>query len=95
MALAKSPAEIVQESKSDVLSKHATWERVNLIDVATLLNGFAFKSSMFSNDSQKGMPLIRIRDVVKHKTNTYYSGEYDEAYVVRKGDFIRMYRIQQ
>ncbi|CAH7472015.1 Methylase_S domain-containing protein [Vibrio chagasii] len=88
MALAKSPAEIVQESKSDVLSKHATWERVNLIDVAALLNGFAFKSSMFSNDPQKGMPLIRIRDVMKHQTNTYYSGEYDEIYVVRKGDLL-------
>ncbi|MEZ9864706.1 restriction endonuclease subunit S [Vibrio breoganii] len=88
MALAKSPAEIVQESKSDVLSKHATWERVNLIDVAALLNGFAFKSSMFSNDPQKGIPLIRIRDVVKHQTNTYYSGEYDETYVVRKGDLL-------
>ncbi len=88
MALAKSPAEIVQESKSKVLSKHATWERVYLIDVATLLNGFAFKSSMFSNDAQKGMPLVRIRDVVKHRTDTYYSGEYDELYVVRKGDLL-------
>jgi type I restriction enzyme S subunit len=88
MALTKSPAEIVQESKNDVLSKHHTWERVNLIDIAELLNGYAFKSSMFSSDPQKGKPLIRIRDVVKHKTNTFYSGEFDDAYLIKKGDLL-------
>ncbi|MDA8621442.1 restriction endonuclease subunit S [Psychrosphaera sp.] len=88
MALAKSPAEIVRESKNDVLSKHHTWERVNLIDIAELLNGYAFKSSMFSSDPQKGKPLIRIRDVVKHKTNTFYSGEFDDVYLIKKGDLL-------
>lgn len=88
MALAKSPAEIVRESKNDVLSKHRTWERVNLIDIAELLNGYAFKSSLFSSDPQKGKPLIRIRDVVKHKTNTFYSGEFDDEYLIKKGDLL-------
>ncbi len=88
MALAKSPAEIVRESKNDVLSKHHTWERVNLIDIAELLNGYAFKSSMFSSDPQKGKPLIRIRDVVKHKTKTFYSGKFDDAYLIKKGDLL-------
>lgn len=86
MALAKKPAEIVAESKSVLLAKHESWERVNVSEVAEILNGFAFKSDKFTSD--KGMPLIRIRDVGKDNTKTYFDGDYDEAYLVRKGDLL-------
>lgn len=39
--------------------------------VATFLSGFAFKSNLF-NDEEKGMPIIRIRDVVRGRSETYF-----------------------
>jgi type I restriction enzyme S subunit len=56
-------------------------------DHATFLSGFAFKSNLF-NDQGKGMPIIRIRDVVRGRSETYYSGEFDERYLVTKGDYL-------
>lgn len=34
------------------------------------------------------MPLVRIRDVGKDATDTFYSGEFDARYVVEAGDFL-------
>lgn len=86
MALTIPVSEIVEKSKNPLLGKHESWGRVLLGDVATILNGFAFKSSDFSND--RGMPLIRIRDVGKDGTETNYLGEYDSRYIVEPGDML-------
>jgi len=56
-------------------------------DHATFLSGFAFKSNLF-NDQEEGMPIIRIRDVVRGRTETYYSGEFDERYLITRGDYL-------
>ena len=55
-------------------------------DHVEILSGFAFDSSRFANDGE--MPLIRIRDVVRGRTETYYSGQFDERFVVREGDLL-------
>ncbi|MGI6609085.1 MAG: restriction endonuclease subunit S [Limnochordia bacterium] len=34
------------------------------------------------------MPLVRIRDVLQGRTATFYSGEYDETYIVHRGDLL-------
>lgn len=34
------------------------------------------------------MPLVRIRDVLEGETTTYYSGSYEHAYEVRRGDLL-------
>jgi type I restriction enzyme S subunit len=86
MALTVSPSEIVQNSSNRLLGKHESWARVLLGDVATVLSGFAFKSSEFSNSG--GVPLIRIRDVGKDCSETTYLGEYDPRYVVKLGDLL-------
>ena len=52
-----------------------------------LTSGFAFKSKSFNKDG-KGMPLIRIRDIKTNEISTYYQGEYDDKYLVRKGDLL-------
>ena len=44
-------------------------------DHVEILSGFAFDSSRFANDGE--MPLIRIRDVVRGRTETYYSGQFE------------------
>ena len=46
-------------------------ELVKLGECVEILSGFAFKSDLF-NTEKNGMPLIRIRDVVPAKTETYY-----------------------
>jgi hypothetical protein len=86
MALTIPVSEIVEKSSNRLLGKHESWGRVLLGDVATVLNGFAFKSSEFSNDT--GMPLIRIRDVGKDSSETNYLGECDPRYIVEPDDLL-------
>lgn len=62
-----------------------SWPLVKIGEHLDILSGFAFKSSLFSDS---GMPLIRIRDVLAGKTNTFYAGEYSEEYVIKKGDLL-------
>jgi type I restriction enzyme S subunit len=54
--------------------------------VATILNGAAFKSKLFSPDD--GVPLIRIRDIARGETSTRYSGEYDDRYLIQPGELL-------
>ncbi len=86
MTLGVSVAEIVENSKNPLLAIHPSWERVLLGDVADILNGFAFDSAKFSKDS--GFPLLRIRDIGETKTDAFYTGDFDKAYVVKAGDLL-------
>lgn len=87
MAFSKSIEELIQEDTSGLLSKHDSWERVLLSDIAKVLNGYAFPSSYF-NSAGKGLPLIRIRDVISGKTETFYSGPFENEYLVADGDLL-------
>jgi type I restriction enzyme S subunit len=86
MTLRVHPDEIVRDSDSPLLAIHPSWERVRLADVADVLNGFAFKSTYFSNS--EGMPLLRIRDVGRSKTEANYVGEFDPLYLVEPGGIV-------
>lgn len=56
----------------------------NLLEIQ---NGFAFNSKQFSGEGKIG--LIRIRDLKQGlDTETRYSGEYDEKYIVKSGDYL-------
>lgn len=59
---------------------------VKLGDIINVLSGFAFKSEFFRDAD--GFPIIRIRDVVRGYTDTYYAGPYDEQFVVQNGDIL-------
>lgn len=52
-----------------------------------IVSGFAFKSSLF-NSQNKGLPIVRIRDVGQDKSKTFYDGEYSEDYVLENGDYL-------
>jgi type I restriction enzyme S subunit len=56
-----------------------------LSQVCSVLSGFAFKSNYFGDS---GIPLVRIRDVMRGFSETYYSGEYDEQFVVNDNDIL-------
>ncbi|HGU9337545.1 TPA: restriction endonuclease subunit S [Escherichia coli] len=51
-----------------------------------ILPGCAFPSSGFNRNN--GVPLIRIRDILSGKTETYYEGSYDLKYLIKKGDLL-------
>lgn len=60
---------------------------VALGEIASLEYGFAFDSKSF-NSERRGLPLIRIRDVVSGRSTTYYDGHFDARYVVRSGEYL-------
>jgi len=86
MAFTTTVREVIDNDKTGLLTKHSSWERVQLVEVATILNGAPFDSAMFS--ITEGHPLIRIRDVLTGTTSTYFRGTYDDAYVVRQGELV-------
>ncbi|PIW59472.1 restriction endonuclease subunit S [Shewanella sp. CG12_big_fil_rev_8_21_14_0_65_47_15] len=86
MAFSKDINELVTEDTTGLLNKHESWERVTLQDVVEVVNGYAFSSSGFNTG--KGLPLIRIRDIVSGKTDTTYEGDYSKDYIVENGDLL-------
>ena len=86
MSFTGSVAEIVERNDNGLLASHESWVRVSLRDVAKVLNGFAFPSSMFSRTS--GIPLLRIRDILGDVTEASFDGPYEPAYLVQPGELV-------
>lgn len=63
------------------------WEIKRGKYVTKLLSGFPFNSDLFSTD-ETDMPLIRIRDIMNTSTESFYSGPYPNAYIIKKGDVL-------
>ena len=57
-----------------------------LPEVCTIQYGFPFDSAKFSDSN--GMPLIRIRDVVRGYSETYTTEEYKSEYIVHENDLL-------
>lgn len=86
MSLGLTLQEIVDKDGGRTLPSHPTWPRVELSDVAKVQNGFAFPSSGFNHS--EGMPLIRIRDVKRGRTETLFRGDYPSEYEVHNGSVV-------
>lgn len=78
--------EIIDENRNGQLGSHLSWSRVQLADVAEVLNGFPFDSDRFN--AEAGHPVIRIRDVVRGTTRTFYSGAAPEGFWIDKGEIL-------
>ncbi|MBM1222700.1 restriction endonuclease subunit S [Ponticoccus sp. SC2-23] len=63
------------------------WAAVRLDEAAWSQAGFAFKSRSF-NEIGAGFPLIRIRDVGKEFSGTFFEGPYREEFLVQNGDYL-------
>ena len=65
------------------------WSRIFLKDVCEVINGFAFKSTDFS---QNGTPIIRISDIKNGIISTedcvYWTQEPDKRFGIKKGDLL-------
>lgn len=86
MSLTIHPKDIVEASESPLLASAEHWERRPLGEVATILNGYAFASKLFSRT--EGIPLIRIRDISNGTTTERFKGPFDERYLIRSGDLL-------
>jgi len=63
-----------------------TVSTVALGEAAVVLSGFAFKSELFSESD--GVPLVRIRDVTRGHSKTFYTGPYSKDFLVEDGDIL-------
>lgn len=63
------------------------WEIKKLGEVCDVINGYAFDSKYFSQDSNN-IPLIRIRDIKRGYSETFYNASYSKDYIVKEGDYI-------
>jgi type I restriction enzyme S subunit len=58
-----------------------------LSEIAEVEFGFAFDAALFNTEG-RGLPLIRIRDVLARESETYYAGEFESRYLVNAGDYL-------
>lgn len=66
--------------------KHS-WKYKKFTDVCDVQYGFAFDSKFFTDD-ENSMPLIRIRDVMRGYSETFYNGEIPNGYLINEGDYL-------
>ncbi|HYF62417.1 MAG TPA: restriction endonuclease subunit S [Herpetosiphonaceae bacterium] len=64
-----------------------TWRAVKFREVISMLSGFAFEADLF-NTTGNGLPVVRIRDVVRGYSETFYDGPFDKKFIVKDGDFL-------
>ena len=57
-----------------------------LPDICKIQYGYAFDSALFTND--KGLPLVRIRDISRGYSETYTSESYTDEYLVTNNDIL-------
>jgi type I restriction enzyme, S subunit len=86
MSFSASIAELIARSNSPLVAAADTWQRVPLGDIASILNGFPWKSSHFNETG--GAPIVRIRDVTSGCTETRYDGPIDDGYWIENGDLL-------
>src|SRR5690625_3832733 len=75
MSFGENLDELVEKNTNGLVAIHSSWERVRTGEIACLVNGFAFKSRNFND--QEGTPVVRIRDILKGFTSTFYRGGID------------------
>ena len=61
--------------------------KIKIGDNIKIISGFPFNSSLFNSDGD-GLPLIRIRDLLTSKIETFYKGEYPKEYLIEEGDIL-------
>lgn len=82
---AKSAGPIREEELPWPIPDHWAWVRLERLALPQV--GFAFKSNQF-NQSGRGMPLIRIRDIGNSTTECHFEGDYREEFIVQQGDYL-------
>ena len=61
--------------------------KTKLSELCKIQYGYAFDSDKFTDDD-KFLPLVRIRDVKRGYSETYYDGKYPNEYIIHYGDLL-------
>lgn len=61
--------------------------RAKLPDLCTIQYGYAFDSACFTED-ETYPPLVRIRDVKRGYSETFFCGDYPQEYIIHAGDLL-------
>lgn len=62
-------------------------QNLPLFDIADITYGFPFNSELFCDDNTL-FPIIRIRDILSNKTETFTSEQVDKKYEINDGDIL-------
>ena len=63
------------------------WRRLSIFDITKVIYGYPFDSELFCNDN-RFTPIIRIRDILENKTDTYTTEKTDIKYQINDGDIL-------
>lgn len=63
------------------------WEIGKIYDICDVINGAPFSSKLF-NESGDGIPLVRIRDLKKHKTGFFTKEKHPKGTLINPGDIV-------
>jgi len=63
-----------------------SWIPHKLGELVEILSGHAFKAVRFGDTGD--IPIARIRDVMRGRSETFYTGEYDRKYVIKDQDIL-------
>ena len=63
------------------------WEAIDLTEEMDLQYGFPFSTKLF-NEEDKGIPVIRIRDILNNSISNFSTEEVDDKYKIQKGDVL-------
>lgn len=61
--------------------------KIKIGDHIKIIPGFPFNSGQFNNDG-RGLPLIRIRDLLQSKIETFYDGEFSSEFLIEENDIL-------
>lgn len=73
--------------KDDNGEDYPEWEEKTLGNYINFLTGYPFNSKKF-NEEKRGVPLIRIRNLLDSNISTYYEGEYENKYIIKREDIL-------
>lgn len=63
------------------------WKKLKFGDEINLLNGYPFNSAKFNNE-KRGIPLIRIRNLLTSSQETFFEGSFINNYLVKEDDVL-------
>lgn len=63
------------------------WRMMSIFEISNVIYGFPFNSELFCNDETLS-PVVRIRDILDNKSQTYTSEVVDEKYIIKDGDIV-------
>ena len=86
MSFVQDLDQLVYSSKNGCVAAHLSWTRVRGKEAFTVISGLAYQSQYFSQSS--GEPLLRIRDILRSFTRTFYDGPSLDGPYAEPGDIV-------